>query len=339
MLLIAAAVMLPDVLGLDQWTPFAQLVAFRPVWVAGGLVLGVAALAPRRARLIGVALIAVSLVGGVTVLPRTVTFLPGRFDGSASAAGPPAAPASPGDAASPTSTDSVDGGGETAGRLTLLSANVSGSADVSALAGLVHSRQPEVIVLAEAGASYRQRLQQALAGESYQGTSERSSASTVTAMSVLVSADLGQVSIGMARAGTTYPVLTVTAGGLGARVVAYHSAAPLPFASAGWRRDLARLARWCGDTPGNAASPTIVAGDFNATLDHSAFKSAIPECTDAASALGKGLHGTWPSQLPSWLTPQIDHVLTTPRVEPTRISYERLPETDHRAVVARINVP
>jgi hypothetical protein len=42
---ISVLVLLPDWLGLDQWTPFAQVVVFRPVLTAATVVLGVLMLA------------------------------------------------------------------------------------------------------------------------------------------------------------------------------------------------------------------------------------------------------------------------------------------------------
>src|SRR5690349_16216988 len=83
--LAAAAVVLPDLVGLDRVTPFAQAVAFRPLLVAllGAVVvlgLGLSALR-RRAPVALVGLAVVALTGAGLVLPRALP-APAAADGS-----------------------------------------------------------------------------------------------------------------------------------------------------------------------------------------------------------------------------------------------------------------
>ena len=149
-------------------------------------------------------------------------------------------------------------------------------------------------------------------------------------------ADLGEVAVRVDRS-TTFPSLEVTGGGLGdLRFVTFHSVAPTREDIANWRRDLATLDRWCAN---RGIGPAIVAGDFNATLDHSVFRDAITGCADAAGRTGNGLVATWPSWAPRWLGPQIDHVLVTGGVTAETLSVHDLPGTDHRAVLTRLRLP
>lgn len=300
--LASAVIVLPDLVRLDRWTPFAQLGAFRPVWAACALLLGVLAVLTRRLRLVGGALALVALVGIALVAPRA-------HDGSTPT---PAAP----------------------DPLTVLSANVSGSADVARLARIVRAEQPGVVILPEADEQFRQHLEKALRGQGYHGMSRQSLDTTVAAMSILVSPRLGDLRF-RAESRTTFPTIIATGGTLnGTRIVAFHASPPLPLATADWRNDLSSLSRWCDE-----GRPTLVAGDFNATLDHSVLRTAMRGCTDAAATLGVGLRGTWLSRYPAWLTPQIDHVLTTSEIEPKKVSFIRLEGSDHRAILARVELP
>ena len=149
-------------------------------------------------------------------------------------------------------------------------------------------------------------------------------------------ADFGDVTVQVDRS-TNFPSVELTGGELGAlRFVAFHSVAPTPGETADWGRDLATLDRWCAN---RQIGPAIVAGDFNATLDHSVFRDAITGCADAAERTGEGLVGTWPSRFPRFVGPQIDHVLVTRGITPETLSVVDLPGSDHRAVVTRLRLP
>ena len=150
-------------------------------------------------------------------------------------------------------------------------------------------------------------------------------------MTALALADLGPVTATVDDA-TPFPSVVLTGAGL--RFVAFHSAAPVPDIVDWWRADLAHVTRWC--TPG---TPTIVAGDFNATLDHSAFRAGSAGCTNAAEQVGAGLAGTWPSSQPRWLGSQIDHVLTTGGITADAVTVRDVEGTDHRGVLAHLRLP
>lgn len=114
-------------------------------------------------------------------------------------------------------------------------------------------------------------------------------------------------------------------------IIAVHPIDPgLKSMLAGWRSETATAARLC--TPG---SNTIVAGDFNATVDHPAFAD-LP-CADAATQAGTGGSGTWPSWLPSALAAPIDHVIVDPRSYRGVAAWTiRTGASDHRALVVQL---
>ncbi|WP_242677086.1 endonuclease/exonuclease/phosphatase family protein [Streptomonospora litoralis] len=102
----------------------------------------------------------------------------------------------------------------------------------------------------------------------------------------------------------------------------------------GWADSLRQLpdARPGGDI-------RILAGDFNATLDHAELRALLATgYTDAADATGAGWRPTWPAggSLPGTA---IDHVLVDRRVDVRHTSIHRLPDTDHHAVLAELALP
>ena len=99
-----------------------------------------------------------------------------------------------------------------------------------------------------------------------------------------------------------------------------------------WRAAIDRLPRPRG-------ALRVLAGDFNATLDHRVLRRLLDAgYVDAADATGSGLSPTWPrgSDRPP-IT--IDHVLLDERIGVRSFSVRDLPGSDHRAVVAELVLP
>lgn len=85
----------------------------------------------------------------------------------------------------------------------------------------------------------------------------------------------------------------------------------------------------------------ILAGDFNATLDHAPLRRLLGRgYADAADAVGAGLKPTWPVGGARWRLPvTIDHVLVDERAGVRSVSVHTVPRSDHRAVLARVVLP
>lgn len=122
-----------------------------------------------------------------------------------------------------------------------------------------------------------------------------------------------------------------TAGGAGPRIAAVHPLPPWPAArQRDWRRDLRALRPLCGEG-------WVIAGDLNATIDHSPLRSVLGAgCEDAAAATGQGLHATWSGGPFGVVRPAIDHVLTSGPWRATSSGVLRIAGSDHRAVWARV---
>jgi len=129
--------------------------------------------------------------------------------------------------------------------------------------------------------------------------------------------------------------------GQSVQLACIHAAPPKPpwspGATARWRSQLSALSAL--PAPGN--SPRILAGDFNATLDHAQFRRLLRRgYVDAASQAGHGLTPTWgpgPGRRPALLA--IDHVLIDRRCAVVTTSAHWLAGSDHRALYAELRLP
>jgi endonuclease/exonuclease/phosphatase family metal-dependent hydrolase len=116
-----------------------------------------------------------------------------------------------------------------------------------------------------------------------------------------------------------------------------HPCAPYAASQVGcWRADLAGQPR-----AGRAGPVRMLAGDFNATLDHAPLRALLRSgYVDAADAAGVGLVGTWGPYDGDRIPPvTIDHVLVDRRVAVRAAAVHPVAGSDHRAVVARLALP
>ncbi|MDG4802454.1 endonuclease/exonuclease/phosphatase family protein [Micromonospora sp. WMMD980] len=89
------------------------------------------------------------------------------------------------------------------------------------------------------------------------------------------------------------------------------------------------------------AGLSVLAGDFNATLDHAALRALIATgYTDAADAAGAGLAGTWGPYDGDPIPPvTIDHVLVDRRIAVRSAATWPVPGSDHRALLTELRLP
>lgn len=135
---------------------------------------------------------------------------------------------------------------------------------------------------------------------------------------------------------TRQPVaLLDVAGAPPVEVVSVH---PLPPSSPRhvleWRRGLAAL------PSAGSGAVRLLAGDFNATLDHIELRRVLGRgYVDAGAHLGKGLRTTWPTGriLPPGVT--LDRVLVDRRATPIGTRTLHLPGSDHRGVLVDVRLP
>jgi endonuclease/exonuclease/phosphatase (EEP) superfamily protein YafD len=117
-------------------------------------------------------------------------------------------------------------------------------------------------------------------------------------------------------------------------VMAVHLARPMnPYGVGQWNRGLVLL-----PAAEHRGAVRILAGDFNATIDHRPLRRLIGEgYVDAAYESGAGLIPTFWKW---WLPPiTLDHVLVDARCAVRQVTVYDLPGSDHRAVFAELRLP
>lgn len=137
------------------------------------------------------------------------------------------------------------------------------------------------------------------------------------------------------RFGQPAALLTVP-GGPDVELTAVHTDPPTssPAQVASWVEDLRLL------PDPDPEVLRVLAGDFNATPDHAAFRQLLRRgWVDAGEATGQARRATWwPMRAPHpRLT--LDHVLVDPRIAVDRLQVVHVPGTDHRALVADLRLP
>lgn len=158
---------------------------------------------------------------------------------------------------------------------------------------------------------------------------------------VLVAPELGEYSViessrdGSSNTGSVPSAVLMPVDGSGPTIVAVHAVAPRMEEMEQWRSDLQWIADQC------PAGDFILAGDFNATIDHMAPLGVeggdIGYCRDVAARTGNGLSGTWPSTVPALAGAPIDHVMASPNWTPTgSVVLEDAGGSDHRALVVQL---
>ncbi|UBU16020.1 endonuclease/exonuclease/phosphatase family protein [Nonomuraea gerenzanensis] len=135
--------------------------------------------------------------------------------------------------------------------------------------------------------------------------------------------------------GHNMPAAAVTLPGGGrVEVVAVHPNPPLGRKEAEWTAALRAL------PPPSPSVVRVLAGDFNASLDHREFRDLLGRgYVDAAEQVGAGLTPTWPNFRPMPPLISIDHVVADRRVAVNRVDFLDVPRTDHRGVFAELRLP
>jgi len=292
---IAAAILTwPAFFRLERTFPIAQVVSFRPLvalaFAAGVIVALLLAVArPLRAMALSIAGICAiaAIAGGVTVVQR--------------GAGSEALPAK-GEESVRVMTWNTAGGAATSAD-TIAKTAVAMEADVVAL--------PETTI--ETGEAVAIAMRD-MGHPMWAHHTERGlwDADSTT---LLISPTLGNYAViessrdGTSNTSVVPSAVAMPVDGAGPIIVAAHAVAPRQAAMQQWREDLQWLADQC------AADNVIMAGDFNATVDHMMRLGVdgghLGRCHDAAVATGSGAAGTWPAQVPALVGSPIDHVMAT----------------------------
>jgi endonuclease/exonuclease/phosphatase (EEP) superfamily protein YafD len=121
------------------------------------------------------------------------------------------------------------------------------------------------------------------------------------------------------------------------RVINVHTVAPLTDVDApAWARQFPALATVVAESP----YPIVLAGDFNATLDHAPLEAlASGELRDAFRVAGSGIGNTWPRwDLPVPPVMRLDHVLVGAGVDVASIVDRASIGSDHRRLLVELGI-
>ncbi|MQA25967.1 MAG: endonuclease/exonuclease/phosphatase family protein [Micromonosporaceae bacterium] len=290
--------------GIDTFTPLAQLIAFTPYAAAGAVVLTLVAVVARRWR--------IAVVAALPALILVAVVAPRAMGGDA----PPAAGSVP---------------------LRVMTVNLWNGNAVDELMAVLRAERPDLLSVQEITPEAVERLESAglrtllphdvarpgpgVTGTALYGRAEFAGARTMDRRSWF----------DMARASYVHK-------GVKLDVVAVHPVPPVPGGEAvgAWQRELG----WLPRARHGDGAVTMLAGDFNATFDHSAFRSLVDSgYVDAADAVGAGLRPTWQAGRVPPVT--LDHVLVErePGVGVQALRVHVIGGSDHRAVVADVTLP
>ena len=238
--------------------------------------------------------------------------------------------------APPTTASAPASVARTPGALTVLAFNTYvGSTPAAAVAAVALAAGADVVALPETPPEVAAEIATRLAdaGTPMQVFTNDRGYSTVFTTSLLVSDTVGRYAEVATEDGVGY-VRADPVDGAGPPIVAVHPSAPTPSNMDWWARELAYAVDLCRQTPG-----AIVAGDFNATLDHAPMRD-LGGCIDAAAAgglHGAGAFGTWNALVPALLGAPIDHVLADGAAWAVEaVGVVEVGESDHRGIVARL---
>nr|KEP23636.1 hypothetical protein DA06_06435 [Georgenia sp. SUBG003] len=206
------------------------------------------------------------------------------------------------------------------------------------VAALADETGADVLVLNETSQLQAQQVATYLNadGEAFQvfaATAEEEGAAEEPTTALLVAGSMGEYVQTSGPATYHGTVRAEPASGVGPVLVGVHALAPVREQRELWLRDLNEIVAPCGD---RGPDGLIMAGDFNATLDHAPMQD-LGRCADAAVEAGVGGIATWPSRLPALLGSTIDHVLVdAARYDVTAALVAERGRSDHRGVVARL---
>ncbi|MER7050965.1 endonuclease/exonuclease/phosphatase family protein [Streptomyces sp. NPDC000351] len=118
-----------------------------------------------------------------------------------------------------------------------------------------------------------------------------------------------------------------------------HPMPPLPDQVGLWREELDALRDVAARSTEGNGTPTILAGDFNASQDHAAFRRILDTgMRDAARLDGADRTVTWPARTAPAFGVQIDHVLVSEDFTARRARFLDLADTDHRALLVDLTL-
>lgn len=214
----------------------------------------------------------------------------------------------------------------------VLTSNVEFGQAADALAAAVRRAKPDIVFVQECDAGCDGTLRNELGGDYPHRAATvlpGSKGSLVLSRFPLDAAD--DVPGTMAMPGAVADVR-----GNAVRLQLAHPMPPLPGRTDVWRRELGELRDFAAE---DHRTPLVLAGDFNASQDHAAFRRILDTgMQDAARLDGHDRTPSWPARTTPTFGVQIDHVLLSEDFSASAVRFLDLAGTDHRALVADLTL-
>jgi endonuclease/exonuclease/phosphatase (EEP) superfamily protein YafD len=222
--------------------------------------------------------------------------------------------------------------GPAVARMRVLISNVEFGHGTDALVAAVGRQRPDIVFVEECEYTCDATLRKAL-GTDY--PHRRAQVANGSRGSVILSRfplkAAGGVPGTMAMPGAVADVR-----GHAVRLQLAHPEPPLPGSVGLWRRELGRLRDFAARRDD---TPLVLAGDFNASQDHAAFRRILDTgLSDASRLTGDDRTPSWPARTTPTLGAQIDHVLLSADFSARTARFLDIAGSDHRALVVDVTL-
>nr|WP_320774072.1 endonuclease/exonuclease/phosphatase family protein [Streptomyces sp. CRN 30] len=216
--------------------------------------------------------------------------------------------------------------------LSVLTSNVEFGQGTGSLVTAVRREEPDVVFVQECDGACEKTLRREL-GEEYPNhrsvSGGGSEGSVILSRLALRSAKAVEGTMGM-------PAAIAEVRGVDIRLQLAHPMPPVPGQVDVWREELDALHDAVAE---DDKTPTVVAGDFNASQDHAAFRPLLDlGLRDAARLDGSGRTPSWPARTAPTFGVQIDHVLVSEDFSSREARFLDLDGTDHRALLVDLTL-
>ena len=225
--------------------------------------------------------------------------------------------------------------------LTVMAVNLSfGRADPDQVAEAVRAHSVDVLVATEITPDAERALDKSGLDQWFIERAGETRPDSFTGTMVYSRFPLTQVTGGDpvdAHTPSLQPEVVLDVSGTPVRLKAVHVMAPLAGETEQWRAGLRALATWRDRQSGD--QPTLLAGDFNASPGHPAFRALSAGQDDAHRVAGLGWVRTWPfvdHRMPPYV--QIDHLLSR-KLTVVEAGEVAIHGTDHGIIWAAYSLP
>ncbi|MEU4076144.1 hypothetical protein DEJ45_18725 [Streptomyces venezuelae] len=219
-------------------------------------------------------------------------------------------------------------------RVKVIAANVEFGEGTRALIDVIRRERPQIAFVSECDRACRTALTSAFAdSHPYYASVEGEGSTGSIVLSGYPLRDWRMIPAAMGMPGATADIA-----GVPVRLQLAHPLPPLPGQVHLWKRELGRVQDYAA-TAARTPGPTLIAGDFNASQDHAAFRHILAAggLQDAARRAEASRTPTWPTEGPLPPYVQIDHVLVRDFTV-REVRFPALAGSDHRAVLADLDL-